>query len=71
MTMKVEPEKNVEDWMGFVCKECGAPLGIHQSNTGSKPGERSARGWRVTCTSCGVTAFYEPGTAMVRIKVST
>jgi RNase P subunit RPR2 len=68
MTVKIE--KNTETWVGFECHECGAPLGIHQSNNGSKPGERSARGWRVTCTSCGVTTFYDPGTAMVRIKAS-
>jgi hypothetical protein len=69
--MAIQVEKNTETWVGFECKECGAPLGIHQSNNGSKPGERSARGWRVTCTSCGVTGFYEPGTVMVRIKATS
>jgi RNase P subunit RPR2 len=69
--MKTVEVKNDEVWVGFVCKECGAPLGVHQSNNGSKSGERSARGWRVTCTSCGITDFYEPGTPMVKITVST
>jgi predicted nucleic-acid-binding Zn-ribbon protein len=59
-----------EGWVGFVCKECGAPLGIHRSNNGSRAGERSARGWRVTCTGCGVTEFYELGSPMVRITVT-
>ena len=59
-----------EGWVGCVCKECGAPLGVHRSNNGSRAGERSARGWRVTCTSCGVTDFYELGSPMVRITVS-
>jgi hypothetical protein len=61
---------NNEGWVGFVCQECGAPLGVHRSNNSSKPGERSTRGWRVTCTGCGVTEFYEPGTPMVRITAS-
>lgn len=61
---------STEGWVGFVCKECGAPLGVHRSNNGSRAGERSARGWRVTCTSCGVTDFYELGSPMVRITVS-
>ena len=56
-----------QGWVGFICKGCGAPLAVHQSNNGSKPGERSARGWRVLCTSCGVPDFYELGSAMVRI----
>ena len=59
-----------EGWIGFVCKECGAPLGVHRSNNRSKAGERAARGWRVTCTGCGVTEFYELGSPMVRITVS-
>jgi RNase P subunit RPR2 len=54
-------------WVGFICKGCGAPLAVHQSNNGSRPGERSIRGWRVMCTSCGVPDFYELGSAMVRI----
>ena len=57
-------------WVGFVCKGCGAPLALHRSNNGSRPGERSTRGWRVQCTSCGVPDFYEPGSAMVRISAS-
>jgi RNase P subunit RPR2 len=57
-------------WVGFVCRECHAPLALHRSNTGSKAGERSTRGWRVTCTSCGVPDFYELGTTMVRITAS-
>ena len=68
--MAVKIDKNIERWMGFECPECGAPLGIHQSNNGSKPGEISARGWRVSCTSCGVTTFYVPGTTMVHIRAS-
>lgn len=61
---------NEEGWMGFVCKECGAPLAVHQATPGSKPGERSSRGWRVACTGCGVTAYYELGTPMVRITAT-
>jgi hypothetical protein len=68
MTPKVET--NNEGWVGFLCKECGAPLGVHRSSNGSKPGELSARGWRVTCTGCGVTGFYEAGSRMIGIKVS-
>jgi RNase P subunit RPR2 len=60
--------KSIEQgWVGFICKECSAPLAIHRSNNGSRPGERATRGWRVTCTSCGVTDFHELGSAMVRI----
>ncbi len=69
-TATVKTERSTEMWVGFECKDCGAPLGIHPSTNGSKPGERSARGWRVTCTSCGVTSFYEPGTEMARIKAT-
>jgi hypothetical protein len=54
-------------WVGFLCKDCGAPLVVHRSNNGSRPGERSARGWRILFTSCGVPDFQEPGSAMVRI----
>lgn len=57
-------------WVGFLCKDCGAPLAIHRSNNGSRSGERSTRGWRITCISCGVPDFYELGTAMVRITVT-
>ncbi len=54
-------------WVGFVCNECGAPVAVHRSTTAAKTPERSTRGWRVTCTGCGVTEYYEPGTAMVKI----
>ena len=63
-------EQRSESWMGFVCRKCGAPLAIEPSNDASKSGKHSPRGWRVTCTSCGVTEYYEPGTPMVRITVS-
>jgi RNase P subunit RPR2 len=63
-------EQPSESWMGFVCRKCGAPFAIEPSNVASKSGQHSARGWRVTCTSCGVTEYYEPGTPMVRITVS-
>ena len=59
-----------QSWVGFVCKECGAPLAVHRSNNGSRAGERSTRGWRITCISCGVPDFYELGSAMVRIAAS-
>jgi hypothetical protein len=59
-----------EGWLGFVCKECGAPLAVHRSATAGKTSERSTRGWRVTCTGCGVTEYYELGTTMVRITAS-
>ena len=59
-----------EGWLGFVCKECGAPLAVHRSTAPSKAPERSTRGWRVTCTGCGVTEYYELGTPMVRIAAS-
>jgi len=62
-------DKQVESWMGFPCKKCGAPLAIQRSTDASKSGQHSARGWRVTCTSCGVTEYYEPGTPMVRMTV--
>jgi len=61
---------NDQAWVGFVCKECGAPLAVHRSTTASKAPERSTRGWRVTCTGCGVTEYYELGTQMVRIVAS-
>jgi len=54
-------DKQAEWWMGFACKQCGAPLAIQRSNDASKSGQHSARGWRVTCTSCGVTEYYGPG----------
>jgi hypothetical protein len=59
-----------QSWVGFVCRDCGAPLAVHRSNNGSRPGERSTRGWRITCISCGVPDFYELGTAMVKITVT-
>jgi RNase P subunit RPR2 len=57
-------------WVGFVCNECGAPLAVHRSTTAAKTPERSTRGWRVTCTGCGVTEYYELGSPMVRITAS-
>ena len=59
-----------QSWVGFLCKECGAPLAVHRSNNGSRAGERSTRGWRITCISCGVPDFYELGTAMLRIAAT-
>jgi len=47
-----------------------APLAVHRSNNGSRAGERSTRGWRITCISCGVPDFYELGSAMVRIAAT-
>ena len=64
------PSSTGEGWIGFVCKECSAPLAVHKSENPSKDAERSARGWRVTCTGCGVTEYYEVGTPMVRITAS-
>jgi RNase P subunit RPR2 len=70
------PMKEMDDavsdqsWVGFLCRECGAPLAVHRSNNGSRAGERSTRGWRITCISCGVPDFYELGSAMVRIAAS-
>jgi RNase P subunit RPR2 len=62
---------NEAGWVGFICKECGAPLAVHRSaNASTNAPERSTRGWRVTCTGCGVTEYYEVGTPMVRIAVS-
>jgi hypothetical protein len=43
---------------------------VQRSDDASKSDEHSARGWRVTCTGCGTTDYYEPGTPMVRITVS-
>jgi hypothetical protein len=63
-------EKQAEWWMGFACRKCGAPFAIERSQNASKSGQPSQKGWRVTCTSCGVTEYYEPGTPMVRITVS-
>lgn len=63
-------EGRAEGWMGFACKKCDAPLAVQRSSSASKSGEHSARGWRVTCTACGETEYYEPGTPMARIIVS-
>lgn len=67
---KVVPPSENESWVGFVCRDCGAPLAVHRSNNGSRAGERSTRGWRITCISCGVPDFYELGTEMVRIAAT-
>ena len=69
-TKKATETASEQSWVGFLCRECGAPLAIHRSNNGSRPGERSTRGWRITCISCGVPDFYELGTAMVRIAAT-
>jgi RNase P subunit RPR2 len=62
---------NEVGWVGFICKECEAPLAVHRSASAStSASERSTRGWRVTCTGCGVTEYYEVGTPMVRIAAS-
>jgi hypothetical protein len=67
-----KPTESTENqsWVGFVCRDCGAPLALHRSNNGSRPGERSLRGWRITCPSCGVPDFYELGTPMVKITAT-
>ena len=67
---KLREAAPTEAWVGFLCRDCGAPLSVHRSNNGSRPGERSTRGWRITCVSCGVPDFYELGTAMVRITAT-
>jgi RNase P subunit RPR2 len=64
-------EGKVEEWMGFACKKCGTPLAVERSGHGSASGELSPTGWRVTCTACGETEYYEPGSPMVRITIST
>jgi RNase P subunit RPR2 len=63
-------EQKAEGWMGFACKKCGTPLAVQQLNDASKSSDLAARGWRVTCTGCGATEYYEPGTPMVRITIS-
>jgi hypothetical protein len=68
-TKKADASEN-QSWVGFVCRDCGAPLALHRSNNGSRPGERSLRGWRITCPSCGVPDFYDLGTPMVRITAT-
>ena len=67
---KVDDSESEQSWVGFLCRECGAPLAVHRSNNGSRAGERSLRGWRITCISCGVPDFYELGSAMVRIAAT-
>ena len=67
---KVVAPSETESWVGFICRDCGAPLAVHRSNNGSRAGERSTRGWRITCISCGVPDFYELGTEMVRIAAA-
>jgi hypothetical protein len=67
---KVSEAVSTEGWVGFICRDCGAPFSVHRSNNGSRPGERSTRGWRITCISCGVPDFYELGTPMVRITAT-
>jgi RNase P subunit RPR2 len=57
-------------WLGFACKACGAPLAIQRPNQASTAGDRPSRGWRITCTNCGKTEYYEPGTPMIRITMS-
>lgn len=54
---EMSTEKQIEWWMGFACKKCGAPCAIQRSHDVSKSGQHSARGWRVTCTSCGVIEY--------------
>jgi RNase P subunit RPR2 len=67
---KMTTESQTQWWVGFTCKQCTAPLAIQRSNDASKSAKQAARGWRVTCTSCGVTEYYEPGTPMLRMAVS-
>ena len=70
-TLKMaEKAGNEQVWVGFVCKECGAPLAVHRPTATAKTPELSSRGWRVTCTGCGVTEYYELGTPMVRITAT-
>ena len=63
-------EGKAEGWMGFACKKCGTPLAVQPATDASKSGHRAARGWRVTCTGCGATEYYEPGTPMVKITIA-
>ena len=67
---KMTTENQAQWWIGFTCKQCHAPLAVQRSNDASKSAKPAARGWRVTCTSCGVTEYYEPGTPMLSIAVS-
>ena len=59
-----------EEWMGFACKKCGTPLAVQSVDEASESSGLAARGWRVTCTGCGATEYYEPGTPMVTITIS-
>jgi RNase P subunit RPR2 len=64
-------EKQAEWWMGLACKKCGAPLAVQRLDDPSKSAAAiSAVGWRVSCTSCGETEYYPPGTQMLKIKAS-
>lgn len=65
-----EETASEQTWVGFKCRDCGAPLAVHRASNASRGGERSTRGWRITCISCGVPDFYELGTAMVRITAT-
>jgi RNase P subunit RPR2 len=69
-TAEIMVKDTAEAWIGFPCKQCGTPLAVQRSTEASKSGERAARGWRVTCTGCGATEYYEPGTTMIRITIS-
>ena len=59
-----------ETWVGFECRECGAPLAVRRTPIAATHPAPSSRGWRVTCTGCGVTTYYELGTPMVRVTTS-
>ena len=63
-------EDNPEEWVGFACEKCRAPLAVQRSGHASKGGASSARGWRVTCTACGETTYYKPGTRLVSITIA-
>ena len=69
--VKTSDSSEVSDgrWVGFVCDKCGAPLPVCRSNGVAKV-ERASRGWRVTCTGCGITEYHEVGAAMVTIAAS-
>jgi hypothetical protein len=40
---EMSTEKQIEWWMGFACKKCGAPCAIQRSHDASKSGQHSAR----------------------------
>ena len=48
-----------EEWLGFVCKECGAPFAVHRSTTAAKTPEPVEPRLARACTGCGVTEDYE------------